>query len=298
MANTGGDQLIQNSPFVKIGISLPNGTAGNTYVGQTTDPTVWQQEFNFYNQPAASLTPRPIDQTFDIRVYLYPTDISIFDKNPEIWLFRQVRRSAYYQGIKYRADGQQWVHPSNLDASLNPTEPNNRYYSGGHSSPELQRISQVPLDQTGDFYGGSSASKSGTSFPFRPLAWFRGALDIANLNFTFPQPMHETLGTGAYPFASLERGYIYNPVGPTYGSMLYHGAGRRYKQRMRYQFALALMIENPDYDGGTQQPRMILASEFVPFVVHFKKANLRDTDGFTKKFAIDWKLSMGWANNK
>lgn len=281
-------------PNVRLGISLPNGlnNVNSDNIGAEKN---WNKP-NYIRGESIPTDIALIDQTFDIRVYLFPlADNSIFNLNPELFLFRDTNRINKTAEMRFVADGNQIVHPTNYIVGGNIT--GHRYYGGSQSGASVDRITEIPLKQSGDFYGGDSTNPHGTVFPFRPIAWFSNANKIIADSVTFPQPLYNNSATGNQPYSGIEIKLVH--YNGSYYYMKYGADKYRYnKAKLTFQFYIGLMIDNPNYDGGTKIAKKILISNLVPFCVGFKRHTFKDSDGVLKKFAVDWNIKQGYGSAK
>jgi hypothetical protein len=282
-ASTSNSQI----PFVTIGLSLPTGKR-NSYLGSTGIEDNWHKE-NFASGTVPT-TGALLSQEFDIRAFIYPTTQEIFQYNPQFFLFRTTNRNNHADNSAFVADGHQWVHPTNYVVGGNLT--GHRYYCGNQNNADLDRITEFLVNPSGDFYGGRADDPNGTAIKFQPLAWFSQPKAIQDNAVTFPQPFNDDLGTGIRPFAGID--YMRVSDGTNAYYFKYGAEKVKYgKAKQSYLFGIGLMIENPDYDGGTKIAKHILKSNIVPFTLGFKKQNFKDIDSIKKKFATDWNLKLG-----
>lgn len=275
-------------PSVTIGISLPTGSR-NAYSGSTGLENNWIKE-QYRRGQSVPTSGALLSQEFDIRAYLFPTTQEIFDYNPIFFLFRVTNRNNHQDNSSFVSDGHQWVHPTNYVVGGNIA--GHRYYGGNHNGANLDRLTEFPINPSGDFYGGRADDPNGTVLNFKPLAWFSNAKSIQDNAVTFPQAFNNDIATGIRPFGAIDSNRISD------GSGLYYfkyGADKvKYgKAKQTFLFGVGLMIENPEYDGGTKIAKHILISNIVPFTLGFKKQSFIDTDNITKKFATDWNLKLG-----
>lgn len=292
--STTQSEQIQSLPNVRIGLSLPNGTANQNSDNIGAEKNWFKPNFQRGSDVPSNL--EPLSQVYDIRVYLFPlADNSIFSLNPTLFLFRDTNRNNSKTQQRFISDGHQIAHPTNYIVGGNVT--GHRYYGGSHFSVFVDRITEVPLKNSMDYYGGDSASPHGTVFPFQPIAWFSGGDKIINDGVTFPQPMFNPINSGDFPNSGIEMMLLYHNGSGYY--MKYGAEKYKYgKAKLTFQFYIGLMVNNPNYDGGTKIAKQVLVSNLVPFSVGFKKTTFKDSDGVLKKFAVDWNLKLGYGSAK
>lgn len=284
-ASTSNNNFIPN---VTIGLSDPTGVR-NSYVGSTGIEKNWHKE-QYQKDQAVPTTGPLLSQEFDIRAYIFPTEIDIFQYNPHFFLFRTTNRNNHSDETAFVADGHKWVHPTNYVVGGNLQ--GHRYYGGSHNNADLDRLTEFPANPDGDFYGGPSNAPHGTAIRFKPLAWFSQPKVIEDNNVTFPQPFNNNLATGLRPLSGIDFMRVSNGSN---GYYFKYGADKiRYdRAKQTFLFGIGLMVANPDYDGGTKIAKFILKSNIVPFTVGYKKHTFKDTDSIYRKFATDWNIKLG-----
>ena len=281
---------ISNSqiPSVTIGLSDPTGVR-NSYSGAIGIEDNWHKE-QYQRGQAVPTTGPLLSQEFDIRAYIFPTDVDIFQYNPLFFLFRTTNRNNHGDSTAFVADGHQWVHPTNYVVGGNIQ--GHRYYGGSHNNADLDRLTEFPANPDGDFYGGPSDSPHGTAIRFQPLAWFSQPKVIQDNNVAFPQPVNNDLPTGIKPLAGIDYMRVSDGTNTyyfKYGASKFHYG----KAKKTFLFGVGLMVENPLYDGGKKIAKYILKSNIIPFTVGFKSHTFKDTDGILKKFVTDWNIKLG-----
>lgn len=275
-------------PFVRIGLSLPTGTR-NSYNGASGLEDNWYKP-NFTKFDAIPTSLGLMSQEFDLRAFIFPTTQELFQYNPQFFLFRTTNRNNHADSTAFVADGHQLVHPTNYVVGGNLA--GHRYYCGNHNNADLDRISEFPINQSGDFYGGRADDPNGTVIKFKPLAWFSQPKVIEDNAVRFPQPFNNDIATGIRPLAGIDLHRVSDGANSYYFKF---GADKlKYgKAKQTYLFGIGLMIENPEYDGSAKVAKHILISNIEMFTVGYKKHTFKDTDSVLKKFAVDWNFKLG-----
>ncbi len=274
---------------------------------ELTVPRRWQmwdlhQTPNFYQDDLTIIPRNLIDQKLELRVSVLPSDKSIFEKNPVLFLFRETNRWKNNWSA-FRWNGKKMVHPTH-EVWWTTIQSNHRYRWWNHSNPygNIDRETEIPLNINThsvtwdyEFYGWSVSNPDGTIFPFRPLAWYSYSADIQAAGIRFPQPLHQPTTWFFDQYVGIEiwivQDWVWQPMYPFYPS----NKGRKYKNTKRNRFGIMLMIDNPDYQwsSDTQNARKIVASNMVMFEVTFKTANLIDPiASIVNKYAIDWRVNL------
>lgn len=274
---------------------------------ELTVPRRWQmwdlnQTPNFYQDDLTIIPRNLIDQKLELRVSVLPSDKSIFEKNPVLFLFRETNRGINWTR-DFRYNGKKFVHPTHYEW-WSTIQANHRYWWGGPSNPYpiMDRITEVPLNINThsvtwayEFYGGWDSNPDGTIFPFRPLAWYSYSADIQAAGIRFPQPLHQPVTWFFDQYIGIEDWAVQDSAWSWTYQFYNTWKWRKYKNPKKSRFWIMLMIDNPDYEWpwDTQNARKIVASNMVVFEVTFKVATLIDpVTSIVNKYATDWKINL------
>jgi len=267
-------------------------------------PSMWDifQVPNIYQQDLSTVTRVALDQKIELRVSVLPSDKSIFDKNPVLFLFRETNRPNNIWD-RFRYNGKKLVHPTHYEWGWT-IQSNHRYRWGNHSNPYwiLDRITEIPLNINThsiswayEFYGGSGSNPDGTIFLFRPLAWYSYSDNISGNWVRFPQPLFQPDNGFFDQYVWIESGAVQDSAWSSSFPFFYTWRWRKRKNPKRARFGIMLMIDNPDYQwpSDTQNARKIVASNMVMFELTFKTAILIDPVlSIVNKYAVDWRINL------